>query len=456
MENVTARTRLMRNRVSKLRNSLFSPLLKHGNFLLWNAPEMIEHLAMLRRFLIPSLALLLPPVFICFSSNRLLWDETYHIGLVHKLYLGGLSPTFLREMNVAMGPLYAIFLYLLSLIKGAVLPIKIFRILTWLFYCGTLFLVPRLFSKNSPRKENTVLLLMALPIFSLMSVFAMSDVPVLFLFCLSLFFALKAGENLSCFWKSHTYIFLSGLMLGLCVTGRQTYLVSLAGFFWLALRVKEYRRFFFTFLLAAIPLPMILFSLWGGITPPLIAAIEVEKSHLSSTHFFLSISQSALVYYFLFPRQFLKKWRYALCLVAVFILLTPWIDRYLIAELSERLPLRFFFQKLLGPWHPTVARYVMVSTFALGILWLGQFLVQLVKCTDVLQQALLMSGIALAVHPLLVAHNYSSRYILGGILILALVGNQRPESSGAWKWLRFILGYGLAMSVAAFYLEVSV
>lgn len=407
-----------------------------------------------RQFLVPLLALLLPPILIFFSSDRLLWDETYHMGLLQKLFQQGLSLTFLKEMNVAMGPLYAIILYLPCLLKGAVLPIKFFRIITWVFYIGTLFFVSRICLEKSQKRENNILLFMALPVFSLMSVFAMSDVPVLFVFCLSLFFAQKAGQNISNFWKSHFYIFISGLMFGFCVVGRQTYLFSLPGFFWLALKSKEYRQLSLTFILAAAPLPLFLFSIWGGMTPPVIAALDAQKSRFSSTHFFLSISQCALIYYFFFPKQLLKKWPYALLTITLFVFLTPWIDRYLVLELSERLPLRFFFQKLLGQWHPLVARYAMVSTFALGFFWLGQMLVRFIKSQHLSEQALLAGGLSLAMHPLLVAHNYSSRYILGGVLILSIVGDKLNDSSVIWKWLRFFLGYGLAMKVAAFYLEV--
>lgn len=403
-----------------------------------------------------SLALLVPPILIGFSSERLLWDETYHIGLLQRLYQQGFSQTFLKEMNVAMGPLYTIILYLMCLVKGGILPLKILRVVTWIFFVATVLVMSRISVKEHLKREDSVLLFMSLPIFSLMSVFAMSDVPVVFFFCLSLWLAQRAGEHISNFWISHFYGFFSGLMFGLCVVGRQPYLVALVGFAWLAVKSREYRKLSFTFLLAATPLPLMLFTTWGGMTPPLIAAFEAEKSHLSLTHLILSVSQSAISYYFLFPKQILRKFQYALIVVLIFVFLTPWIDRFVVAELSERLPVRFFFQRILGGWHHQVARYVLVSTFALGAFWVGQLLYRFIHSKNSIEQALLAGGVALAVHPLFIAHNYSSRYILGGVLVLSILETRSEVCSIGWKWPRFILGYGIAMAVAAIYLDLAI
>lgn len=399
--------------------------------------------------------LILPLFLIAFSTDRLVWDELYHVGFAKTLFYEGLSFKTLQETNLAMGPLYSFIIASIFFVTGNTdLPIQLFRGVTYFCYVGILWVFFRIFCDLQVKKKETLRLIMAIPIISLMSVFAMTDIPTLFMFCLSIYFFGRSVEESKSPSKSITNSLIAGLFCGLCIIGRQTYLVSLSGVFWMFYKCGSYRKPILLFLLAAFPIPFSLFYVWRGITPPLLATERPVSSTLSSTHFLLALSQSALTFYFVYPNRLLNKWRTTLLVVFLLCLATPLFDQYLVLDLAERLPLRFFFQKLLGPWHFPVARHLVVGSFAIGFIFMAEIVSQFLKSKKIAQQALLICGFSLIAYPLFVAFNYSSRYPMAGILILVLSFSQVDEAHLYWKRMRFFIGYGLALVVAAYYLEV--
>lgn len=401
-----------------------------------------------------SLTLVLSLTIILFSTKDLVWDEWYHIPLGRQLFEQGLSVSFLRNMNVAMGPFYAMILSLCFHFTDGAISIQGLRAINWFFMLGLLYLISRTFSFSKNSRIQSAVVGLSIPFVSLMSMFAMSDIPALFFFFLSLFLLKQAHVNQLNFRLTDALVALAGLSLGFCILIRQTYLVSFCGILWLALREPQKRRLTAIYTLMAIPLPLVLFYSWGGITPPLIAAIETQRGHFSSTHFLLATSQTALVYYFFFPKRLINQKFLFVGTSILFLFLTPWISEYLVSNLSERLPLRFIFQSLLGGWHTRVATFFLVITFAMGFLFLIDLTKQFLRTSDVIFQSLLLSGTALVCYPLFVTSNYSSRYPLAGLLLLVLIEDEAQKMSGIWRLARFSLGCGIGLCVGGYYLRV--
>ncbi len=386
------------------------------------------------------------------SPRSITWDETYHMRLASQLWRQGFSIHLLREMTLATGPLYAAILALMKPIFS-LNPGHGARLLTWLFLGATLFFAGKLMKSFAGPSNRTCLSLLGIPLLTLMGAFAMSDIPVLCMFFISLFIWRQATL---CSERSKAGLFfscLAGLFMGLAIIGRQTYLVGLVGFLWIGLKCATLKKRVLLFFLFMAPIPITLFACWKGLTSQPIQLAESSAGYFSATHLLLGISQSALLYCLFEPALVTRNWKKNAMIIGVFLLLTPLVEQFIITDLTQRLPIRSVFQYFFGALHPWIARVLLGASFGLGFLFLKEIGHRFLTTQEPQIAGLYLSGLALILVSGCVAHNYSSRYPLPGLMLLVILHEiTEVESMTTAKVVRLGMGGILGLGVAAYYL----
>lgn len=379
------------------------------------------------------------------SQERPVWDELFHRIAEFNLDLKTFGTHYLRNLNIAMGPLYAIILKLTGPVLHISESCRGVRLLSLGFFFGALFILRRILIELRREDFLAVIEIASIPIFTLMSVFGMSDMPTFFLFCLHLWILTVAISRARKHSRHSAWVAaLAGLCLGIAVTGRQTFLVALAG--GLAV-VRRPPRWAIAYALAALPLPLALFAVWGGICPPRFAAME-KTIPFSLTHFLLAISQTA-VCYLAFDWQFAwRRKKLTLSVIAISIAFIPIYDQFLPA-FAQRLPMHAVISQHLGG--DLLPKLLLALTFGLGGILILEIVDKLHKESDLGIRWFYWVGLSLTIAPGFITHMYSSRYIMASVVILALLSDQR-QIPGYLRISRYIAGLALTITVLVKYL----
>ena len=272
---------------------------------------------------------------------------------------------------------------------------------------------------------------------------ALTEIPALPFFTAGMLFALR-------FWEKReaplpvplAWAVASGLAFGIACLGRQTYLLALAG---LAAFVTWDRR---TWLLVAVTgatavaVVLPLFIVWHGITPPSLPQLDTG---LKPEHGVWSFAYAAMATLFVAPRWLWPRHR------------APWVAAGIafVAALAFPVmsitPARSLVERFLGSASlPAVSRVSSALLVALAVLWFMQIATQMWARREERAQLFVCALLLLvAITPMKISVQFSSRYVATGLTALVLVAGAelRPGLPLALRCLAgHLIGLGLLLS----------
>ena len=386
--------------------------------------------------------LLVLAVLIAISPARLIYDEVYYMQAVHILAASGSFDVLMHtRSDIAAGPLYPYLHVVASPLTGLAAPaIRYVNFACLLITLAALAWTLRLMGQSTPRLRAAML--MSVPMMWPTSGMALTELPALAL--VSLAVALVGHGIVT--WSGPVRLgafALSGLLAGIAITGRQTYLPALAGYALLAIGERRLT----VPALAALALagaaltPMLI--AWHGLTPPwqtqLSQGLVPEYGVLA---FVYLASATALIAPGFFRSVYAKpnlRWvTLAAVMVAVVVCIVTGFRIAVASRVVDKLPHLLQVPAQIGATVFTVslaAAMVIAGLVNLVELRRDRIFVLLVVL------ALTLDGTAIAV-----SHQFSSRYVLAAFPF-ALLALQRWWQCDGWAVFR--LGLGATMGLAS-------
>lgn len=243
--------------------------------------------------------LVLLAVTILLSPSQLIYDERYYIETVPLLQEKGFTRDFLISLDGYAGPLYTVVHYFCAPLTGLAAPqVRLVNSFLAVGLVLVLFLILRQLKTRTPLGSS--LSITAIPMMWVVSGMALTEIPAMFCVASSLLLLLYALEY-DDGSKRVVCAALGGLAFGLGIMGRQTFLVVLLLLPFLAFRYAHRRAELFIYGVGALILPLIVFSIWGGLIPPLVAG---DEQGFAVNHLLLSCAYTGFAVLIINPRWY--------------------------------------------------------------------------------------------------------------------------------------------------------
>jgi hypothetical protein len=381
------------------------------------------------------------------------WDEEWLLQVMWNFDRLGLSLEFLRTIHVAPGPMLVLLQQPFKFLTGGALPgIRwisfAFLVLLAVALCGVL----RAMNHRYPKSGFQIL---GSPLFPLLGAIAMSDVPAAAFFYGSLWGLVAAyrryeKEPALAFWLAVA----AGLSFGTSVIGRQVFLFGLAGLPLLWLKAPaSFRKILAAFAVSGAILPGILFSIWGGtLAPTYKSMLYASSSLLAPVNGWGGLAHTA-IFYLIFDLTFITKQKKLtlLSMLATLVIVVT-LQKLEIRDLTHFLPLGSYFARWFPSWLATTLSYgFTVASFGLAVPFLAHFYKWFRETSDPIMQFFHLGAFALAMTPMLITHNYSSRYPLVCIPMLLLLQLLQGKPDTYAKTGRLMIGGAFGVAVLFLY-----
>jgi hypothetical protein len=380
---------------------------------------------------------------ICFSPNRLIYDESHPLVTLSAAEKHGWKQAF-KETISASGPLEPFVQGTLKPITG-LKPVPM-RIINLAFCGGLLWLLFRIArTMRLPHAEIYAFAPLCLPPFWPPAGMALTEMPFLFfLFSSCLVVVAYLGSNEACSaGKAARYGCLAGLLLGVACLGRQIGLVAVGGLLVASVARKQDRLFALAAIVALLVAAGWLFLMWGGLVPPSVASIHTGSLRFNLAA--LGLGYLGVISLIAAPRFLMESSRWALTMTGVVFVLCsfkPLAEFFPAKGIAER-----FFPSSLWPLYQSLSGAFMTG-FAFLVLWR---LVQLLweERTNRVTLFLAVTTVLFALSPIRI-RTFSSRYVVpAGLLLLLLIWKR--NSSAPWLAIRMVAGFFLGAGMLLSY-----
>jgi len=358
-----------------------------------------------------TIALLALVAMVAFSPHRLTYDEPYYLNYVSLLHQHGLTIAYIQSVPGPAGPLYG-FVQRMAEPVTHLDPVGM-RLVNISFLLGVMVVlgVYLRFLKKSTFFA-TPLLALVVPMTWVVSGLALTEAPALFFVTLSLCFQLKGLDAFQAERPVWGKFLVSGILLGVAFWGRQPY-VLLAGV--IVLLVFAERRLMvpamiFLVALAAIVSPLVV--IWHGLVPP---AMQKIVGGLSLSHALDSLSYTGFCIFLLAPSffRFSAVESIGVAVSAVVCHLFWGTQLYPLGTVVRRL-----ISARMIPAYGQLCGWLFMC---IGLFFLAAVLRALWRHRTDLKRIAVYSGlVCVALSPLFVAHQYSSRYTAMALPFLIL------------------------------------
>ncbi len=337
------------------------------------------------------------------SPGHFVYDEPPFVEYVPLLHKYGLSTAFLNSLTGTVGPLYAFVqgafepltglhpvamrLVNLGLLAGVAVLLAV-----WLKHCG------------SPAWAASAVSVVAIPMAWVMAGMALSEMPALFFVMVSLGLQLMALDAAIRPRTVFVLLALSGVALGIAVWGRQPYLLLGGVPVVLALLERRLRPAVALFCVIVLGLSLPQFVIWKGLVPP--SHQERVQQGLAPLNALLSLGYTGLCFFLLAPMTRWLSAIWAAALAAAAIVANATLHLVAIA------PLRTAVERYAPGGVATAYGELCGSLFlAWGLIFLAWLLRTTWKGRGDLRVVLVNVGLlAVALSPVFIGHQYSSRY----------------------------------------------
>ena len=241
-----------------------------------------------------------------FFEQSFVYDEPHYLSNLQLIDIHGLGGAFIENLKGPAGPLYTYIHYIFSpLTHGAVIPTRLVNVFISLVIVLLLY---KTLAHLNPKKKSIALLFFAIPMsFSTVSI-ALTEIPAMLFFTAFVLIVSKAiTKSIEAQKRISLWTFaLAGLLLSIAISGRQPYLVCIAGMSPLLFtRDPSTRKGLLLGGLVALLIPLYLFYHWQGIAP-MIGRSIVRQELLSLPHFLLGLGYGAVTVWLLAPHFFFK------------------------------------------------------------------------------------------------------------------------------------------------------
>ena len=355
------------------------------------------------------------------------YDESWYLASVGSLrHQGALSAEFLRGLPGPAGPLYAWIHYLLEPLTGLrPLPTRFATIFLFVLTVVVLSMAARA-SGIRFGGLRTPQLLGAPMIYGTVGT-ALTEVPAMFVFALHIAVLLTAlrwiDRNRPAAVGLGT---LAGLLCGLAVAGRQTFLASLLALPVLGWKNRRAWPVLTACALSSLILPTIIFAAWQGLTPPKIAYVG---QGFSPVNVFAAFAYAGIVYAIYDFSWILEHARRYGAIVLTGLVLN------LAFGLLEQTPLIGTASRVLPDWGmPLYTRLFSGLFLGWGLVFMSK-LVTILRDQSRMQRYLAFASILILGSALKVSIPYGGRYIVGCVPLLLLLALHRAPDT-RWKAAR--------------------
>lgn len=352
--------------------------------------------------------LLVMVVMIAFSPNELKYDERYHIGLASSIretgWINGLTSP---KNQSAAGPLFPAIhnaMYFATLFQAPHIRWINFGILI-----GFLVVVYKTISDTNPFAEQITLSLLGIPFIWPSTVMALTELPALFAFNLSIYCLFSRFRHTCSTDGRFLLPIIGGLWLGLAILGRQTFLIVFPAFGIIALCYRDRMYELLIFILTAAITCSWVFVIWRGLVPE--SQLHTGNG-ISMQYGLKGLSYVAVASFILNPNQFL-----GLSKRDVFSSLLLSLTCAVSTASPDSVPFGTLFNGYLTLGNQQILSVLLWSViFQFGILWVMLLVRNLMihrydSCRTL--NALLVFSLAIA--PFKVTHGFSSRYVVGTV-----------------------------------------
>ncbi|MFN0203919.1 MAG: hypothetical protein ACKVTZ_20530 [Bacteroidia bacterium] len=227
-------------------------------------------------------------------------DEATYLENVHIIEKYGFSAEMIRHYIGPPGPLYGTIHYVT---RGFTQNIAAYtRFTTFFLFLLLIWKTKKLISIFEFQSHFLISLsILAIPITYMCAGMSLTEVPAMLCVVMAVTILLKNIDNQGN--VRYLQMLFAGFLMGLAILGRQNFLVILAGFPLLLWQKWEVKRVFalFLFFLATLPLPLVVFSIWGGMIP----SMNYEANQgVVVFHGFLAFQYAAIFTLMLAPSWF--------------------------------------------------------------------------------------------------------------------------------------------------------
>jgi hypothetical protein len=361
-------------------------------------------------------------LMIAASPLVLRYDEIYHLDFTGNVATQGWHAALVDPENQsAAGPLYPALHIIFDKVSGSEAPAV--RWLNFVLMALTTLLIgltkP---SALSPTATSCAAFsIMAVPFLWTPAGLALTELPALaafsgFILIVGRLICLDSEGPVSGSRASFFAAAFAGVLLGVAILGRQTYLVALPALVVLLLIVPRLRWHLLICAAAAIVVSMWLFVVWKGLVPP---SKTVMDGGLKPMHGLMSLAYLSMATVFISPRFLIpESYRAAVIAIVAGILLA------LLLQDPKGLPAAPLLTRLLGASGGAFAGLGLLAVmFSVGLIWLMNVPFYIWKRrADAFQVFCAFILLALALTPIKITSLFSSRYLVGmlGVLILVL------------------------------------
>lgn len=364
------------------------------------------------------------------SPKKLIHDEPHHIAIAQSIMHVGLIDTLKHPPSIsAPGPLYSFVHLGLASLTGLKAPW--IRFVNIAFFLGIVVLtvvIAQLLNLPSPVLIGSSLL--AIPFIYHTVGIALTEIPALFFFTLFCLFFVKLIQDLPEVPLSAvlTLAILAGFSLGLAIIGRQTYICALAATPIILSRERRSWMAFILVLFAAGIASFWLFVIWGGLTPP-----GLRIGGINLKHGILSLAYLGMATCFICPGWMkLTRWSMAISLAVTGAILLFHFSFYPAVSLSQMLipDWLFGYYRLLT----STAVIMIAAIWIYSLCWNG-----LKVGNDKKWRFLYFLAFLLALTPIGISFQFSSRYVVADLTVLVLILGA-TITEGYYTIVRFFLG----------------
>ena len=386
-------------------------------------------------FAVVSGCLLLLALLIATSPPRLCYDEHQHQGLTQLVrQLGWKEALLSPEDQSAAGPLYPAIQLAFSPLTGLRAPaIRLVNFICLLLVM--LLIAKQVFGSPLRREWIAAASILSVPFLWPATGMALTELPALATFTVFVYLfvgLLNLPDIISV--QSCALAGFAGLFLGLSILGRQPYLAVLPVVALMILWQPKKWSLLLVCFAVALSVCCWLFILWGGLAPA--SYNQLAHSKFSLANGVPAISYAGAATLFLNPRWMkLNDYKVTLsCVIAGGLLAC--LTREYAAPPARTLLVRIFGDKLALP----VGFLIGACLVILGTIWVWNLAKKAWEVrfspTSIF---LLITLFALAVTPIMMTAQFSSRYIVGMLgVLLVVVGI--PRNLGKWWIIRMVSG----------------
>jgi hypothetical protein len=339
---------------------------------------------------------------VAISPGQFVYDEPSFVQYVHLLHEHGLTPHFLNSLTGTVGPLYA-FIHAAVEPVTQLQPVRMRFVNVFLLSIVALILVIWLKRRRAPNYWLAGASVLAIPMTWVLAGMALSEMPAVLFVTASLLLQLRGLEALSRGQSALPWFLVSSILLAIAVWGRQPYLLLVGVPVLLALLEPRLRLSASVFVVVVVVCAISLFVIWQGLVPP--SHHGVQRG-LSPVNGLLSLGYAGFCFFLLAPQA---RWLSAKAMVSLFvsaIALNAMFGVFLVY------PLRSAIDRYL-PDGAVQAYGVLCGSLLLtcGAAFLIRMLYVMWNSRADLEKVAINSGLlCIAISPVFIGHQYSSRY----------------------------------------------